>query len=91
MNCSASFGGKDINENQRLRSISELCNIHGVGQYLSASCTISVMRVCETGDVFVSVYTDRRLATASRNEVVDAMMSRISCVEGGCLVVLWPR
>jgi len=29
--------------------------IQAVGQYLIASCTNSVMRACEMGDVFVSV------------------------------------
>ena len=80
-----------LNEIQRYRSFVELGNIDGVGQFLSASCTISVMRVCETGDVFVSVYTDRRLATVSRNEVFDAIMSRKYCVDGRDLVVLWPQ
>lgn len=34
--------------------ISHSEHIHAEGQYLRASCTSSVMRACEMGDVFVS-------------------------------------
>lgn len=49
-------------------------DIHAEGQYLSASCTSSVMRSCGTGEEFVSVYTERRLVMASRKDIVDAIM-----------------
>lgn len=48
--------------------------VQAVGEYLSASWTRWVMRACGMGEVFVSVYTERRLAMASRNGSVDAMV-----------------